>query len=309
MKTLSPFKQRITTLLLQHAQASIASFGRLYRTPFASLLTMGVIAITLALPTTFFSLINTTQHISDSWQTGSGLNLFLYQNVSQSQAERLIQQLEKKYPLVNLKYVPPEQGLHLLAEQSGVNELLTGLPSNPLPGVIAAETKPKTLPKQKMQQLITELNQETDIDSVQIDLAWLERLHAILSFSKHLVMTLSLLLAASVFLIVANTIRLTLQNTKREVAIFQLIGATHAFIRRPLLYIGFWYCLGGSLLGWLMVDTIILGLQHPVQTISQLYDGHAHLNYLSFSAGLSVCTLTILLGLSAAWIIVKRYSQ
>ena len=217
--------------------------------------------------------------------------------------------MKKNYPLTQLHYVSPEQGLNLLAEQSGVKELLTGLPINPLPGVITAETQPKTLSKHKMQRLITDLNQEADIDSVQIDLVWLERLHAILNFSKHLVITLSLLLAAGVFLIVANTIRLTLQNTKREVAIFQLIGATHAFIRRPLLYIGFWYCLGGSLLGWLIVDAIILSLQRPIHTIAQLYDGHAHLNYLSFSAGLSVCALTILLGLSAAWIIVKRYSE
>ena len=96
MKILSQFKQHITTLLLQHAQASIASFGRLYRTPFSSLLTMGVIAVTLALPTTFFTLLNTTQHLSNSWQTGNGLSFFLYQNVSEKQAQALLKKLEKK---------------------------------------------------------------------------------------------------------------------------------------------------------------------------------------------------------------------
>ena len=309
MTITSTFKKRFTAFITHHAQASIASFGRLYRTPFSSFLTLSVIAITLALPTTFFTLLNTMQQFSRHWETGSGVSLFLYKNTTEEQAQKLKARLTDEFHLTNVHYIAPQQGLTLLAQQSGVEELLTGLPNNPLPGVITATPKHKTLDKQHMQNLIARLQQLEDIDSVQVDLAWLERLQAILNLIKQAVIVLTLLLASGVFLIVANTIRHALQHAQREIEIFELIGATQAFIRRPLLYIGFWYGLGSGLLAWVIVNLIILVLQSPAQQIATLYHSQTHLGYFGLLGGAGLCLTTILLGLTAAWIVVRHHLQ
>ena len=309
MKILSALKARVISFLLQHAQACIASCGRLCRTPIASLLTIGVIAITLTLATTFFSLLSNLQQVDQSWQSSTSLSIFLYQNTTTEQAQQLMKKLETDYPLTHLTYISPDKGLQLLAKQSGLPTLLTGLSNNPLPGVISADPLKKNLSTQQMQDLVDQIEAMGDVDNVQIDLSWLARLQAILNFAKHLVIALSLLLTAGILLIVANTIRLALAYAQREIEIFQLIGATHAFIRRPFLYIGFWYGLSAGLLAWLMVNSIIFSLQAPAHRISTLYDNHSHLIYLGIVQGAQLCLATIVLALSAAWVMVQYHSR
>ena len=46
--------------------------------------------------------------------------------------------------------------------------------------------------------------------------------------------------------IVGNTIRLDIQNRRDEIEVTKLVGGSDAFVRRPFLYNGFWYGLGGG---------------------------------------------------------------
>ena len=49
------------------------------------------------------------------------------------------------------------------------------------------------------------------------------------------------------------------------------MGGSNAFVRRPFLYTGVLYGLGGALLAWGIVAAAILVLQQPVATLAQLY--------------------------------------
>ena len=46
--------------------------------------------------------------------------------------------------------------------------------------------------------------------------------------------------------IVGNTIRLDIQNRRAEIEVTKLVGGSDAFVRRPFLYSGVWYGLGGA---------------------------------------------------------------
>ena len=72
--------------------------------------------------------------------------------------------------------------------------------------------------------------------------------------------------------IVGNTIRLDIQNRREEIEVTKLVGGSDAFVRRPFLYSGVWYGLGGALIAWVI-------------------DGHRDWRYCaSRSAGSPVCT-------------------
>ena len=64
----------------------------------------------------------------------------------------------------------------------------------------------------------------------------------------------AVLLGAGVIVIVGNTIRLDIENRRTEIEVTKLVGGSDAFVRRPFLYSGFWYGLGGSLLAWGLVS-------------------------------------------------------
>ena len=55
------------------------------------------------------------------------------------------------------------------------------------------------------------------------------------------------LLGAGVILIAGNTIRLDILNRRIEIEVMKLVGASDSFARRPFLYSGIWYGLGGGL--------------------------------------------------------------
>ena len=52
-----------------------------------------------------------------------------------------------------------------------------------------------------------------------------------------------------IVLIVSNTIRLDILNRRAEIEVMKLVGASDGFARRPFLYSGVWYGLGGGIAG------------------------------------------------------------
>jgi cell division transport system permease protein len=49
------------------------------------------------------------------------------------------------------------------------------------------------------------------------------------------------------------------------------VGGSDGFVRRPFLYSGTWYGLGGGLVAWAIVSIVIAVLGEPVSRIAGLY--------------------------------------
>ena len=64
-------------------------------------------------------------------------------------------------------------------------------------------------------------------------------------------------------LIVSNTIRLDILNRRAEIEVMKLVGASDGFARRPFLYSGIWYGLGGGLLALTLVAVASMVLARP----------------------------------------------
>jgi cell division transport system permease protein len=56
-----------------------------------------------------------------------------------------------------------------------------------------------------------------------------------------------------VVLVLGNTIRLAIESRRDEIVITKLVGGSNAFVRRPLLYTGLWFGLGGGIVAALLV--------------------------------------------------------
>ena len=87
----------------------------------------------------------------------------------------------------------------------------------------------------------------------------------------------------------------------------ETVGATHAFIRRPFLWLGVWYGLLGGLIAWLLVSVAILLLQGPVSQLAALYQT----DFILVGLGTTALTLllggSLILGLAGSWISVSRH--
>lgn len=292
-------------LLMGHFRACLSSISRLSCTPFATLLTVVVIGVSLALPLGLFIIVQNAQTLSQQWNKGQQLSVFLKTGMSQPQIDEFLISLRLNPQIRSLQYISPENAMAEFQEAAGMKALLGSLPDNPLPGVVVV-TPRQTHSTFEIGRLVAKLRRSPQVDWVQFDYQWVERLLTILLLLKRFVWAFASLLGLGVLLTISNTIRLATENYRRELEIIKLMGATNAFIRRPLLYAGIIFGVLGGVIAWLCVDFIILWLQGTITELSKLYSSGFQLSGL----GIDTAALMILigggLGLLAAYVVISR---
>jgi len=290
-----------------HLSMAIQSLGRLFRTPFATLMTAAVIGIALALPTGLYVMLDNLQQAGGNWDDSTQVSLFLKNQVSEDQALALAHRLEQRRDIQAVQYISAEQALAEFQSQSGFGAVLDNLNSNPLPSVLVLRPLLVDDDPSQAEALVNGLKRLPEVDVAQLDMQWLKRLFAILETIQRGVMIIAILLGLAVLLTVGNTIRLAIENRRDEIIITKLIGATNAFIRRPFLYYGVWYGLFGGLLALILVDISILLLQEPVTRLTGLYGSAYSLGLLDFTLSATILSGGMLLGLVGSWIAVGRH--
>jgi len=108
-------------------------------------------------------------------------------------------------------------------------------------------------------------------------------------------------------LVVGNTIRLDILNRRTEIEVMKLVGATDSFARRPFLYSGVWYGLGGGGGAVIVVAVATAFLAKPIQRLIGLYGGQFQLKGLRFGTAALILALSIALGWVGSWIAATRH--
>lgn len=293
-------------LAQQHARNFVDSLGRLYHRPVASLLTICVIGITLALPAGLHVLMNNLHGVSYSWESAIQASLFLDNSASEADGRALAAKIGKRGDVTSTGYISRAQSLAEFKQLSGFGHAVDALDHNPLPAVITVQPK-KSMTTQAIAHLVHQLGELPQVQRAKIDQAWLQRLYAILAIVKRGMAIIAVLLACAVVFIVGNTIRLDIENRRNEIEVLKLLGASNGFIRRPFLYSGFWYGLAGGVLAWILLSICMLALTGPVDRLATLYNGQIAMTWLSFRGGLVVIGAGIALGwLGSAWTTSRR---
>jgi cell division transport system permease protein len=142
---------------------------------------------------------------------------------------------------------------------------------------------------------------------VQVDLGWLQRLNAMTDLLARAVWALAILLAAAVVLVIGNTVRLSIESRRDEILVAKLVGGTDSFVRRPFLYTGAWFGLGGGVVALILLQLSLWWLSGPVERLAGLYRSDFSLNGLSLDGGFALIIAAMLLGWLGAWVAVKRH--
>jgi cell division transport system permease protein len=295
------------TWITRHLQTAIGSLGRLMQQPGATLLTVLVMGIALALPASLNVLVNNAQVVSGSWDRVLDVTVYFKPTVDVSTAQHLVDNLKQRRDIKNVQFIKSDDALKDFREHSGLGAALQSLTSNPLPHVAVITPATSDNTAATIESLSAELRTLPDVDVVQVDTAWVQRYLAILNALHRVVGLLAVLLGLGVMVIIGNTIRLDIQNRREEIEVTKLVGGSDAFVRRPFLYSGFWYGLGGGIAAWLLVVTVVALLAQPVQRIAGLYGSGFSLNGLTLQQTLSLLTAGIGLGWVGSLLATNRH--
>lgn len=295
------------TYFHHHYLAFIQALTQFVKTPVATMLTIAVVGIALALPSSLLVLLNNVKVVSRGWEGGNQITLYFKRDVAATEIEKAIAAIKLRQDISHTRYISPDEGLRELEAHAGFRNILRQLPENPLPAVLEVYPSMDIQDPEVMQRLLSSLQQLPEVQSAKLDMQWLQRLSQIIALVQRGVTVMLVLLALAVLLVVGNTIRLATQNHQEEISILKLIGATDAFVRRPFLYVGILYGLLGGLVAWSLNNIMILILDNPVQELARLYNSIYSLLGLSTLAGLGLMLFGGSLGYLGSWLAVRRH--
>lgn len=310
LKTLSPPRSSgpLASWALLHVSTAIAALGRLARHPFASLMTILVIAVTLALPSAMHLLIKNAQSVSATWDSALDFSIYLQADTSINDARRLADLIQQRADVEQVTLISSDEALAEFRDQSGFGEALDHLTVNPLPHTLVV--RPGSAATAVMISLLhEELGNLPEADIVQVDTEWVRRFHAILDILQRSIAIGAALLGAAIIVIIGNTIRLDIQNRHEEIEVTKLIGASDAFVRRPFLYSGLWYGLGGGLFALALVRYGLYAIEAPVTRLAGLYNSPFSILALDLTESLLIVCAGVTLGLAGSWVAAARHMR
>jgi len=290
----------------RHLQAFLASLGRLARSPLATLLTVLVIALALALPVALRVLVSNAQDATGNFAGAVDLSVFFKTDVPLAKAQQLAQAARELPEVGTITLIPADQGLEDFRTYSGFGDALGALKENPLPHVLHVRPRSGTSAA-SLEALKGYFTAWPEVDLVQVDSAWVMRFNAILELLGRLLLIAAVVLGVGVLAVIGNTIRLEIQARRAEIEVTKLVGGSNAFVRRPFLYTGMLYGLGGALLAWGIIAVAVLVLAVPVAKLAHLYGSGYRLRGLSLQDAAVLLAGGVVLGWLGAWLSAARH--
>ncbi len=287
-----------------HLRALAHALRRLVAQPLGTLLSALVVGIALSLPGGGYLLLDNVGSLARGVSGTPEISLFLAMDAGAADIAATEQRLKGENELASYRFVPRDEGLRQL-EAAGLGDVLGGLKANPLPDafVLALRREDPAL----FERMAERMRTWPKVAHVQLDAAWVERLHALLALGRSAVLMLAGLLGFALVVVTFNTIRLQILTQHQEIAVSRLLGATDPFIRRPFYWFG---SLQGALGGLVALGTMALGVEAlaaPVARLAETYGAVFALSGPDLEASLAIVAFAAFLGWLGAAISVRRH--
>ena len=287
-----------------HLHAIRVAAGRLLRQPVGTLLSALVVGIALSLPAGGHLVLDNVATLARGVSGSPEISIFLKREGGTEAVAAVESKLHEADDVASWVFVARDDALRRL-ERSGLGDVLGGLTENPLPDAFIIT--PRDGDPEAYQALLERFGAWGEVEHVQLDSAWVERLHALLALGRSAVLLLALLLGVALVIVTFNTIRLQILTQRHEIDVSRLLGATDPFIRRPFYWFGSLQGLLGGLVALGTVWLAVWALRTPVESLAATYGA-----VFSFSGpgpmdSLALLAFAALLGWCGSEISVRRH--
>ena len=291
-----------------HRETLRASLVKMLHEPMQTVLTVMVIAIALALPASLYLTVDNVQQVGSNFESSAQITVFVNKGAKPEAIEGLEKKLNGMTGVNSVEYISAQQALLEFKALSGFGSALRYLEDNPLPAVFLVQPMMEgEVDLVQTQKIITDIKALPVVDDVQIDMAWLQRLHLLIEMGHKIVLALGITLGIGVLLVIGNTIRLAIESRRNEIIVVKLVGGTNAYVRRPFLYTGLLLGLFGALIASIMLFSCLMWISSSVENLASLYQSQYRLQGLGITGFLSLMLIGGVFGLGGAWIAVSRH--
>lgn len=277
----------------------------------ATLLTLFVLGTTLALPAVFWFGSSSLSSLVNASVGEESITVYLSLEVSDLDGVALAKAWQDDPAVRATTYISRDEALALFQEQTDLEDAIAALGANPLPGavVIFPNISPSSSAASltdEMEALALRFNQLSAVERVQIDLDWVRRLQSALTLFQVIVSLLAVFLTLTGLLVIGNTVRLELIRRQREMQVSTLLGASRAFINRPIIYTGTLYGLLGGAVAAVLATVAYSFIKTPADQLAAQYASPFRLALPSIGQFMTIVAVAMLLGLIGGLITVLR---
>jgi cell division transport system permease protein len=285
-----------------------SSLGTLLSHRVGTLMTVLVLGIAMALPLGLYIAVSNLGALDLQQDEWGAITVFLRSEAGEEQAASIARLIDEDLH-VSTEIISPDQGMEQFRQASGFGQALDMFDDNPLPWVLLVTPGPVS--GSGLEQTVTGLErwlqERPEVELVQVDFKWLQRLSGLLRLGQALVSVLTAVFALAVIVVVANTIRMDVASRSEEIEVLSLIGAGNSFIRQPFLYSGFWYGFLGAWVALALFNVCLYYLRQPLEQLLDAYGNSFVVQNLDGPAMAMIVLAGGLLGLLGAWTSVQRY--
>ncbi|HKS34911.1 MAG TPA: permease-like cell division protein FtsX [Enterobacteriaceae bacterium] len=270
--------------------------------PFATFLTVMVIAISLTLPSVCYMVYKNVNQAASQYYPSPQITVYLDKALDDDAAARVVGQLQAESGVDKVNYLSRDEALGEFRNWSGFGGALDMLEENPLPAVAVVVPKIDFQGTQELNTLRDRISQVQGIDEVRMDDSWFARLAALTGLVGRVSAMIGVLMIAAVFLVIGNSVRLSIFSRRDTINVQKLIGATDGFILRPFLYGGALLGFSGAFLSLILSEILVMRLSSAVTEVAKVFGTQFELSGLSFDECLLLLLLCSMIGWIAAWL-------
>lgn len=294
----------MTLWLRQHAHAFADAARRLGAQPFASAVSVLVLALAIALPVIAAVVLRSIGAVTAELDTEPHVNVYLTLDANGDDAKRIERVLRANPDVTAVRFIPRGEALAELEASTHLAELLASLDRNPLPDAFTVRVN--TTDAARIAAAKAEWSRLPKVDQVVADFEWSERLARWARLGEHVLLAIGLLLGLTVLFIVGHLIRLQVVTRREEIELSQLIGATAADVRRPFLYHGAFQGALAGLAALALAAGMALWLGSELLALTPQYATELKVVFIDPWACLALVLGAAALGLAGAWLAVGR---
>jgi len=230
------------------------AFADIFTNRFLNFFTIGTIALSILVVSTFILFFENAGRLVDSWNNEIRIMAYLNKDYNADMLPGLKSRIKEMKQTRKIVFISKQDALDQLKKDMGEkSDFLGSLKNNPLPDALEISIKRSVNRWDEIEAFAQSIKMLSLIEDVEYGKGWLGRFLGLFAVFRITGYTMAGLFCMIALFITANTARLALYSRREEVEIMRLVGATDRFIITPFYLEGLLQGAIGGVVGLLIL--------------------------------------------------------